>query len=137
MAQSILIAEDEADIRELFTLILSSAGYEVTTVSDGVGALTRLAYAPPALVILDLNMPKVDGLEVLAAIRTVETWKDVPVLVLTASGTGDNLVTARRLGARGYLLKPLTPSGLVERVQQILGDPTLVWLDDITRSRAG
>ncbi|MFC7379144.1 response regulator [Brevundimonas sp. GCM10030266] len=135
MAQSILIAEDEADIRELFTLILSSAGYEVTTVADGVEALTRLAYAPPSMVILDLNMPRVDGLEVLAAIRTVEAWKDVPVLVLTASGTGDNLVAARRLGARGYLLKPLTPSGLVERVEQVLGDKTLIWLDDITRSR--
>lgn len=135
MAQSILIAEDEADIRELFTLILSSAGYEVTTVADGVGALTRLAYAPPSMVILDLNMPRVDGLEVLAAIRTVDAWKDVPVLVLTASGTGDNLVAARRLGARGYLLKPLTPSGLVERVEQVLGDKTLIWLDDITRSR--
>jgi CheY-like chemotaxis protein len=109
----------------------------VTTVADGVGALTRLAYAPPELVILDLNMPRVDGLEVLAAIRTVETWKDVPVLVLTASGVGDNLVAARRLGARGYLLKPITPAGLVERVQQILTDRSLVWLDDITLSRAG
>jgi CheY-like chemotaxis protein len=137
MAQSILIAEDDADIRDLFSLILSGAGYAVTTVADGVGALTRLAYAPPELVILDLNMPRVDGLEVLAAIRTVESWKDVPVLVLTASGVGDNLVAARRLGARGYLLKPITPAGLVERVQQILTDRSLVWLDDITLSRAG
>ena len=137
MAQSILIAEDEADIRELFTLILSAAGYQVTTVPDGVAALTRLAYAPPALMLLDLNMPKVDGLEVLAAIRTVEAWKDVPILVLTASGMGDNLVKARRLGARGYLLKPITPTGLVERVEQILGDRDLIWLDDITLSRAG
>lgn len=137
MPQPILLVDDEPDIRELFSLVLSGAGYEVTTAPDGVAALTRLAYAPPSLVILDLAMPNVGGIRVLEEIKSVPAWADVPVLMLTASGAGDNLVKARRLGARGYLLKPITPARLIEQVALILNDPTLIWLDDMTRSRAG
>lgn len=137
MSQSILIADDDADVRELFAFVLSGAGYEVTAVADGAAALTRLAYAPPALVILDLQMPRVDGMNVLAEIKTVAAWAEVPVLMLTASQATDHLVAARRLGARGYLVKPISPARLVERVEQILCDRDLVWLDDVTRSRAG
>ena len=136
MTHQILIAEDDTDVRDFLTAVLSGAGYGVTEVVDGAGVLTRLAYAPPALVLLDLHMPMIDGLEALRRIRSVESWADVPVLFLTASGVTEDMVTARRLGARGYLVKPIRSADLLAKVKAILDDPGLLWLDDMTQARS-
>lgn len=136
MTDQILIAEDDTDVRDFLAAVLSGAGYGVTEVVDGAGVLTRLAYAPPALVLMDLHMPLIDGLEALRRIRSVESWTEVPVLFLTASGQTEDMVTARRLGARGYLMKPIRASDLLTRVQAILSDPELLWLDDMTQARS-
>ena len=137
MTDQILIAEDDTDVRDFLSAVLSGAGYGVTEVVDGAGVLTRLAYAPPALVLMDLHMPLIDGLEALRRIRSVESWTEVPVLFLTASGQTEDMVTARRLGARGYLMKPIRASDLLAKVQAILSDPELLWLDDMTQARSG
>ena len=84
MTQQILIAEDQADVRDFLSAVLTGAGYEVVEAADGAAVLTRLAYAPPAMVLMDLHMPVMDGLESLRRIRSVEAWADVPVLFLTA-----------------------------------------------------
>ena len=137
MTDQILIAEDDTDVRDFLSAVLSGAGYGVTEVVDGAGVLTRLAYAPPAMILMDLHMPLIDGLEALRRIRSVETWAEVPVLFLTASGQTDDMVTARRLGARGYLMKPIRASDLLAKVQAILSDSELLWLDDMTQARSG
>jgi two-component system chemotaxis response regulator CheY len=136
MAAEILIAEDNVDVRDFLVAALSAAGFATMEAEDGAAVLTRLAYTPPALVLLDLHMPVVDGMEALRRLRSVPSWSAVPVLVLTASGQTDDLVTARRLGARGYLVKPLRPADLVEKVQRVLADRDLLWLDDITEVRS-
>jgi two-component system chemotaxis response regulator CheY len=132
----ILVAEDDAGVREFLTIVLTGAGFEVVEAGDGAAVLTRLAYAPPAMVLMDLHMPVIDGLEALRRVRSVESWTDVPVLFLTASGQTADMVTARRLGARGYLVKPIRPADLLAKVQAVLGDPGLLWLDDMTQVRS-
>ena len=136
MTQQILIAEDDGGVREFLSIALTGAGFEVVEARDGAAVLTRLAYAPPALVLMDLHMPVMDGLEALRRLKSVESWAEVPVLFLTASGQTEDMVTARRLGARGYLVKPIRPAGLLARVRAVLGDPGVLWLDDMTQVRA-
>ena len=136
MTQQILIAEDDSGVREFLSIVLTGAGFEVVEARDGAAVLTRLAYAPPAVVLMDLHMPVMDGLEALRRLRSVESWAEVPVLFLTASGQTEDMVTARRLGARGYLVKPIRPADLRARVRAVLGDPGLLWLDDMTQVRA-
>ncbi|CAN5215914.1 N/A [soil metagenome] len=136
MPARILIAEDEPDIRDFLTAVLKSGGYEVTEVADGAEVLTRLAEPAPDMVLMDLHMPLLSGLDALEQIRKVARWKDVPILFLTASGMTDDMVRARALGARGYLVKPIRSADLLAKVKMVLEDKSLLWLDDITRSRA-
>ncbi|QTC90125.1 response regulator transcription factor [Brevundimonas goettingensis] len=136
MTRQILIAEDDAGVREFLAIALTGAGFETVEAKDGAAVLTRLAYAPPAMVLMDLHMPVMDGLEALRRLRSVESWAEAPVLFLTASGQSQNMVTARRLGARGYLVKPIRPGDLLARVQAVLSDPGLLWLDDMTQVRS-
>lgn len=133
----ILVADDTEDIRDFLAAGLESAGFDVSTARDGAEVLTRLASPPPALVLLDLQMPVIDGLEVLRRLREAEAWAEVPVVILTASGLSDDMVEARRLGARGYLNKPIRLPKLVETVRRVLDEPDLLWLDDITEARRG
>ena len=136
MARQILIAEDDDDIRDFLATLFSGAGFSVTAVEDGAALLTRLAYGSPDLLLLDLHMPVLHGLDALKRIKTVATWRDVPVLFLTASGQMDDMVQARELGARGYLVKPIRHTDLVAKVTRVLDDPDLIWLDDMTELRA-
>jgi two-component system OmpR family response regulator len=136
VTRQILIAEDDAGVREFLAIALTGAGFETVEAKDGAAVLTRLAYAPPAMVLMDLHMPVMDGLEALRRLRSVESWAEAPVLFLTASGQSQNMVTARRLGARGYLVKPIRPGDLLARVQAVLSDPGLLWLDDMTQVRS-
>jgi DNA-binding response OmpR family regulator len=132
----ILIAEDEPDIRDFLAAVLKGAGHEVAEAGDGAEVLTHLAGPAPDMVLMDLHMPLLSGLDALAQIRKVESWKAVPILFLTASGATDDMVRARTLGARGYLVKPVRSADLLARVTMVLEDDRLLWLDDITRSRA-
>ncbi len=132
---TILIAEDAEPVREFIEAGLRGAGHSVLLARDGAEVLTHLAGPTPDLILLDLHMPVLDGLEVLRRLRAASAWPDVPVLFLTASDLIEDMVEARRLGARGYLVKPLRLSALVERVGRVLGDPDLSWLDDMTEAR--
>ena len=133
----ILIAEDEPDIRDFLAAVLRSAGHQVVEVANGAEVLVQLAGPIPDLVLLDVNMPLLTGLEALRHLRMVPAWNDVPVLLLTASGATDDMTLARSLGAQGYLMKPIRAADLLSKVKMILEDQSLLWLDDITQSRAG
>ena len=132
----ILIAEDEPDIRDFLAAVLRSAGHQVVEVANGAEVLVQLAGPIPDLVLLDVNMPLLTGLEALRHLRMVPAC-DVPVLLLTASGATDDMTLARSLGAQGYLMKPIRAADLLSKVKMILEDQSLLWLDDITQSRAG
>ena len=118
MAHTILLAEDQADIRDLIAMNLRSAGYEVTAVGDGRTALARQIEQPAELLILDLMMPGLDGLEVCKALRARQHI--APILMLTAKSTELDRVLGLELGADDYLTKPFSLAELMARVKALL-----------------
>ncbi len=119
----ILVAEDELAIRQLITVRLELAGYEVFTARTGREALGRLAVTRPSAMVLDINMPELDGFGVLEAMRDPRSRMSVPVLVLTARHGSDDVRRAVSLGARDYLTKPFSEAQLLARVARLLRKP--------------
>ena len=115
---TILVAEDQADIRELLVLNLRNAGYEVSAVADGREALARQTEQARDLLVLDLMMPGLDGLEVCKALRT--KGSATPILMLTAKSTELDRVLGLELGADDYLTKPFSLAELLARVKALL-----------------
>ncbi len=118
MPSTILVAEDQADIRELLVMNLRGAGYEVRAVADGVAALQSQIEQPSELLILDLMMPGKDGLEVCKALRA--RGSATPILMLTAKSTELDRVLGLELGADDYLTKPFSLAELLARVKALL-----------------
>jgi DNA-binding response OmpR family regulator len=118
MAAQILVAEDQTDIRDLITLNLRHAGYGVTSVADGRAALDSQAQRAADLLILDLMMPGLDGLEVCKALRA--NGSATPILMLTAKSTELDRVLGLELGADDYLTKPFSMAELLARVKALL-----------------
>ena len=114
----ILIAEDQADIRNLLVLNLRNAGYEVTDVADGLAALASETAQNNDLLILDLMMPGLDGLEVCKTLRA--RGCNTPILMLTAKSTELDRVLGLELGADDYLTKPFSLAELLARVKALL-----------------
>jgi len=115
---SILVAEDQADIRDLLVMNLRGAGYVVQGVGDGVAALASQNEAASDLLILDLMMPGLDGLEVCKALRA--KGRATPILMLTAKSTELDRVLGLELGADDYLTKPFSLAELLARVKALL-----------------
>ena len=113
----ILVVDDDLHIRENLKRLLSYEGYTVTLAADGREAFTRIAEAPPDLVVLDLMLPGIDGREVCRRIRQTD---DMPILMLTAKGTLGDKVDGLDSGADDYLVKPFQPDELMARVRALL-----------------
>jgi DNA-binding response OmpR family regulator len=118
MAHRILVAEDQADIRDLIVLNLQGAGYEVQAVADGQAALASQLERASELLVLDLMMPLLDGLEVCKALRA--KGDATPILMLTAKSTELDRVLGLELGADDYLTKPFSMAELLARVKALL-----------------
>jgi DNA-binding response OmpR family regulator len=118
MPPHILVAEDQADIRDLLVMNLRSAGYEVAAVADGAAALASQAESASDLLVLDLMMPALDGLEVCKALRA--RGHGTPILMLTAKSTELDRVLGLELGADDYLTKPFSLAELLARVKALL-----------------
>ncbi len=118
MPSRILVAEDQADIRDLIVLNLQQAGYEVTAVADGRAALAQETERASELLLLDLMMPGLDGLEVCKALRA--RGRATPILMLTAKSTELDRVLGLELGADDYLTKPFSMPELLARVKALL-----------------
>ena len=118
--ERIFVAEDDPPILELLVARLEIAGYRVASASDGASALRLILANPPALVILDVNMPSLDGFGVLRAMRGNAACAGTPVLMLTARKSAADVRLARDLGASEYLAKPFEDRQLLARVQRLL-----------------
>jgi DNA-binding response OmpR family regulator len=116
-AQTVLVVEDEASIASFVSLYLKNAGYDVRAVTTGSAALTQVASEQPALIILDLMLPDLDGIEICRRIRKTS---DVPILMLTARDEDVDKIIGLEVGADDYLTKPFNPGELVARVKSIL-----------------
>ena len=113
----ILVVEDEPSIREVVSLYLRRAGYDVTGVADGRVALEHLADQLPDLVVLDLMLPEVDGLEIT---RWLRERGDTPIIMLTARRDEPDRIAGLEMGADDYVVKPFSPQELVSRVRAVL-----------------
>ncbi|MEJ2749882.1 MAG: response regulator transcription factor, partial [Anaerolineae bacterium] len=115
--ETILIADDDASIRELARMYLEKDGYAVVTAVNGLQALQQIKESNPALLVLDLMMPEMDGWEVT---RRVRVEGNLPILMLTARDDDIDKIVGLEMGADDYLTKPFNPRELVARVRAIL-----------------
>ncbi|HBR52123.1 MAG TPA: two-component system response regulator [Nitrospira sp.] len=114
---TLFLVEDEEDTALLLTMIMKEEGYDVIHASDGKQAQVKIdALPPPALILLDMGLPHVHGLDLLALIRKKPSWKGVPVVVLTADGDQTNICKAIVAGASDYILKPFKREILLGRL---------------------
>ncbi len=117
---NILIVEDEAEIAELIQLYLSKEGFDCHICRDGATALERFKTIQPDLIVLDLMLPGLDGLEVCARIRQQRALKDPYIMMLTAKGEELDRIIGLSTGADDYMVKPFSPRELVARVRAVL-----------------
>jgi DNA-binding response OmpR family regulator len=115
----ILVVDDEASVVEVVSLYLQKEGYQVRTAHDGYTALAAIRYRLPSLVVLDVMLPQVDGLEIMRRLRG-DPASDVPVILLTARSQETDRIYGLELGADDYVTKPFSPAELVSRVKAVL-----------------
>ena len=119
MNETILVVDDEANIVELARLYLAQAGYRVESAGDGKTALDKVAALQPALMVLDLMLPAIDGWEVCRRVRAGDQ-RDLPIIMLTARDDDVDKIVGLELGADDYMTKPFNPRELVARIKAIL-----------------
>lgn len=140
----ILVVDDEPMVRDVLARYLEADGFEVATASDGLEALDAVRHTDPDLVVLDLMLPHLDGLEVM---RRLRERADTPVVLLTAKGEEVDRIVGLELGADDYVAKPFSPREVVARVRAVLrrGErlrddedrgPDVLEFDDLTIDRA-
>ena len=120
MDSQVLIVEDETDIRDLIVLHLSREGFRCRTAGNGVDALADVRSAHPDLVVLDLMLPGLGGLEVCRRLRAEPATASLPIIMLTAKADEVDRVVGLELGADDYVVKPFSPKELVARVRAVL-----------------
>lgn len=118
--ERVLVVDDEEDILQLVDYNLSKEGYKVTSVTSGEEAISRARADVPDLVVLDLMLPGVDGLEVCRRMRADPATSRIPIVMLTAKGEEADIVTGLELGADDYIAKPFSPRVLIARVKAVL-----------------
>ncbi|MBT8411362.1 MAG: response regulator transcription factor [Octadecabacter sp.] len=117
MSATILIVDDDADIRDVVRIALTQAGFQTDEAGDGREALAAVERIKPDLVVLDIGLPEMDGLEVCRRLRTTSA---VPILFLTAQGDEIDRIVGLEMGADDYLPKPFSPRELVARIRAVL-----------------
>ena len=118
--KKILIVEDEEHLLELESLLLSTKGYEVKGVLDGPSALELVASMKPDLILLDIMLPVMDGFEVCRQIKANEATRHIPVVMLSAKKSKEDLVKAEQVGADRYITKPFKSAMVIEIIQRLL-----------------
>ncbi len=117
MNEKILIVDDDVNICELLRLYLSKEGFTPVIVNDGIAAVDSVSTAKPALVLLDIMLPKLDGWQVCRKIRQIS---DVPIIMLSAKGETFDKILGLELGADDYIVKPFEPKEVVARIKAVL-----------------
>ena len=126
MKPTILVIDDEPDAVELIEFNLKAAGCEVITASDGAEALKKARRVLPQLILLDVMLPEVDGLEVCKILRRDSNTAAIPIIMLTAKAAEIDRVLGLELGADDYITKPFSPRELVARIRAMLRRPRLL-----------
>ena len=120
MQKRILAVDDSSSIRKMVEFTLKSKGYRVTSAEDGQQALEHLAKDDFDAIVLDINMPRLDGFGFLKKVKTDDVYAAIPVIMLTTEGQEEDKKTAISLGAREYITKPFKPTELIALVAKVL-----------------
>ncbi len=120
MSESIIVVDDEEDVSDLIAFHLRKAKYEVSTVSDGAEALTRVREELPSLVVLDLMLPGISGLEICRILKSNAKTARIPIIMLTAKAAEVDRIVGFELGADDYVVKPFSPREFVLRVNAVI-----------------
>ncbi len=121
MSKTILAVDDSRSIRDMVRFALEPLGYEILEAEDGVEGLERLGHAKVDLVITDLNMPNMDGLEFISAVRKEERFAGLPMVMLTTEGQAEKMRAGKRAGASGWIVKPFNELQLELTVKKFIG----------------
>lgn len=118
--KKILIVEDEESLLKLESILLTSKGYEVKGASNGQAALDAIAEEHPDLVLLDIMLPEIDGFEVCRRIKSQEETRQIPVIMLTAKKSREDMARGEKVGADWYITKPFKSAMVIETIQRFL-----------------
>lgn len=121
MAKTIMSVDDSASIRQMVSFTLQREGYTVIEAVDGSDALTKLKGTAVDMVITDLNMPNVDGIQLIQTMRADPAFKFTPIVMLTTESAADKKDVGKQAGATGWIVKPFKPEQLVAVVKRLLG----------------
>ncbi|KUO61118.1 histidine kinase [bacterium BRH_c32] len=120
MKRVILVADDSPTIRKFVSVALTVKGYDIISCSDGMEALEKLPTNKIDLLITDLNMPNVDGFELINIVRNNSDLKELPIIVLSSLGSNDDIQRGLECGANSYLIKPFDPKRVLYEVSKYL-----------------
>ncbi len=118
--KTILTVDDSATVRQMAGLVLRGAGYEVIEAIDGVDALSKMTGQELNLILTDLNMPNMDGLELTRRVRTLPNYKFVPVVLLTTESQPEKKQEGKAAGATAWIVKPFNPDQLLAVVKRVI-----------------
>lgn len=121
MGKTVLTVDDSASMRQMVSFTLKGAGYAVLEASDGGDGLAKAKASNVNLVLTDQNMPGMDGLTMIKALRALPAYKAVPILMLTTESGDAMKAQGRAAGATGWIVKPFDPAKLLEVVKKVLG----------------
>ena len=120
MNRTVLIVDDSASMRQIVRLTLQNAGFTIIEASNGAEGLERLHAHRVEAVISDVNMPVMDGINFVNAIRLLSEYRSVPVLIMTTSSHSDRRQEGRAAGATGWIVKPFSPTQLLQTLEKVL-----------------
>jgi two-component system chemotaxis response regulator CheY len=118
--QTILAVDDSASMRQMVRFTLEGAGYKVVQAADGVEALELARNGPVDLVLTDVNMPRMDGIALVRELRSLDSYKFVPMLVLTTESGQETKMRGKQAGATGWIVKPFNPEQLLATIGRVL-----------------
>jgi two-component system chemotaxis response regulator CheY len=121
MSKTIMTVDDSASVRQMVSFTLKGAGYEVVEAGDGREAVSKLSGSPVHMVITDLNMPNLDGIGLIRAIRANPSCKFIPIVMLTTESQASRKEEGKSAGATGWIVKPFKPEQLLAVVKKVLG----------------
>lgn len=116
----VLVVEDDAAIIELLRFLLEQEGLEVEVAQDGLEALDKMEVWSPDLVLLDLRLPKLEGMDVLWEMRQNPKWSNIPVIIISVDSSPQTMLQGWRLGVDSYFIKPFDPDELIRVVRRII-----------------
>jgi two-component system, chemotaxis family, chemotaxis protein CheY len=126
MAKTILAVDDSASMRQMVGVTLRAAGYEVVEAADGDEALEYARKHRVDLVLADVNMPRMDGITLIAHLRTLRGYRLTPLLLLTTESSPERKMQGKQAGATGWMVKPFHPEQLLATLERVMGNQSAV-----------